>query len=205
MYNRKDSYYKKAKKEGYKSRAAYKLLELSQKNQLIKKGHRVLDLGAAPGGWSQVALNLVGANGLVLAVDYAAIEGINAPNFVFIHGDMTAPDTIAAILAHAEKPAESTNGGFDVVLSDMAPKTTGIKLKDHADSIELAQLAAKTAASTLKAGGTFIVKLFDGEDRVQYVKDLQAQYKSVRTIRPDATRKSSYEMYVIATGFNSNS
>ena len=194
-YNRKDAYYHKAKKEGYKSRAAYKLMELAQKQGLIKKVHKVLDLGAAPGGWSQVALQLIGKGGKVVAVDYAEITGINDPNFIFIQGDMTEPETLASLLAHAE-------GRFDIVLSDMAPKTSGVKLKDHVDCMDLARLAMTVANDTLKPGGTFIVKIFDGEERDEYVKKmLQPRFTKVRTLRPDATRKTSYEMNVVATGF----
>lgn len=193
-YKRKDSYYFKAKSEGYKSRAAYKLLELNKKHNFIKKGFKVLDCGAAPGGWSQVSLQLTGKSGFVAAVDYEAVEGINEINFKFIQGDMKDEETINALLA-------LTDNKYDTVLSDMAPKTTGIKLKDHADSVELAVLAFNFAKKVLKPGGCFVTKIFDGEDRQDYVKSLQADFKQVKTARPDATRKESYEMYVIASGY----
>lgn len=193
MYNRKDSYYLKAKKEGYKSRAAYKLLELNQKYKLIKKGDKVLDAGAAPGGWSQVALEIAGRNGKVVAVDLEEIVGIHEPNFTFIHGDMRSAETINTLQALAE-------GGYNVVLSDMAPKTTGIRIKDHADSMELVRIALELSKHTLKKGGSFLVKVFDGEDRPAFVKELEKLFKQVKTIRPDATRKGSFEMYVVATG-----
>ena len=193
MYDRKDSYYLKAKKEGYKSRAAYKLLELSRKYKLVRKGYKILDLGAAPGGWSQVALELAGADGFVAAADLEEITGINEPNFTFIHGNMLLP-------AVADKLTSLAFGGYDLVLSDMAPKTTGIKIKDHMDSMELAQTASNMADKALKKGGAFLVKLFDGEDRSVFVKGLEKKYKQVRAIRPDATRKNSFEMYIIALG-----
>ncbi|GHU85494.1 23S rRNA (uridine(2552)-2'-O)-methyltransferase [Deferribacterales bacterium] len=192
-YKRKDSYYLKAKQEGYKSRAAYKLIELNQKYKLLKKGYSVLDCGAAPGGWTQVALSLVETTGCVVAVDYEVIEGISGDNFTFIQGDMLKAETITAVL-------QAANGSFNAVLSDMAPKTTGIKLKDHVGSIELATVALEIAKNTLKAGGSFLVKIFDGEDRPAYLKSLKTLFREVRTIRPDATRKESYEMYVVAIG-----
>jgi 23S rRNA (uridine2552-2'-O)-methyltransferase len=192
MYNRKDSYYLKAKQEGYKSRAAYKLIELNQKYKLIRKGDIVLDCGAAPGGWSQVALNMVGSGGKVVAVDYAEIVGINDPNFTFIQGDMKNPDIIAQV---------QSIGMYHTILTDMAPKTTGIKLKDHADSLELVQIAFSLADVCLKPSGNFLAKIFDGEDRPAYVKQLQKRFKEVRTIRPDSTRKSSFEMYIVGRGF----
>ena len=191
-YNRKDAYYHQAKKEGYKSRAAYKLMELNKKASIIKQGSSVLDCGAAPGGWCQVALKLVGKTGRVVAVDYEVITGINEPNFTFIPGNMLEQETIDKILVQ---------GFFDVVLSDMAPKTTGVKLKDHVDSMELAGVALATAEKVLKKGGAFIVKLFDGEDRPAFLKLLQSKFSKVRSIRPDATRKNSYEIYVIASGY----
>ena len=193
MYNRKDSYYLKAKKEGYKSRAAYKLLELNQRYKFIRKGGTVLDLGAAPGGWSQVVLEFVGADGFVAAVDQEEIVGINAPNFIFIQGNIQES-------AVADKLITLAPEGYDLVISDMAPKTTGIKIKDHTDSMALAQIAAVMADKTLKKGGVFLVKLFDGEDRPAFVTGLGAKFKQVRAIRPDATRKNSYETYIVALG-----
>lgn len=194
MYNRKDSYYHKAKQEGYKSRAAYKLLELNKKYRIIKKGDKVLDCGGAPGGWSQVALGLVGSSGLVVASDLVKIEGISAHNFVFIEGNMLESEV-------GEKLNLISEDGYNAVLSDMAPKTTGIKVKDHAGSIELADVALKMAIKSLKQGGNFLVKLFDGEERDDYVKKVRSRFKNVKTIRPDATRKSSFEMYIFAAGF----
>ncbi|MDR2883746.1 MAG: RlmE family RNA methyltransferase, partial [Deferribacteraceae bacterium] len=175
MYNRKDSYYYKAKQEGYKSRAAYKIIELNQKYKLIRKGDNILDCGAAPGGWSQVALNLVGQAGRVVAVDYAEIMGINNPNFTFIQGDMKDEKIIEAV--HAL-------GVYDTILTDMAPKTTGIKVKDHVDSLELVQIAFGLAERSLKPGGSFVAKIFDGEDRQAYIKQLEKRFKEVRTSRP---------------------
>jgi 23S rRNA (uridine2552-2'-O)-methyltransferase len=194
VYNRKDSFYRKAKAEGYKSRAAYKLKELLSKNKLIKKNAYVLDCGAAPGGWSQVALEALGTSGLVVACDLEKITGVVAPNFTFIHGDMREEAKLEEIRALAPS-------GFDLVMSDMAPKTTGIRLKDQTDSIELAKVALDMAHSCLKAGGGFLVKLFDGPDRQDYIKLLQSAFTSVKIIRPEATRKSSYEIYIIAMGY----
>lgn len=194
MYNRKDSYYKKAKDEGYKSRAAYKLIELNKKYNIIRSGNRVLDCGAAPGGWSQVALKLTGPAGLVAAVDLEAITGINDKNFIFFQGDMTSAEMF-------DKVSQVAPGGYEAIISDMAPKTTGIRVRDHLGSAELVEKVMSLCPALLKQGGSMLVKLFDGEEREGIVKNMRGMFNQVKLIRPDATRKSSFEMYIICTGY----
>lgn len=192
-YNRKDAYYKKAKKEGYRSRAAYKLKELNTKYKLIKQGNKVLDCGAAPGGWSQVALELVGSNGLVVAIDLNPISDINNKNFKSIVGDFTHDDVIASILDVSDK--------YNVVISDIAPHTTGIRDTDHYNSYRLVQSVYEFTKEVLIEGGNFIFKLFDGIERQTLVTELKKNFENIKIIRPDATRSGSMEIYIVATKF----
>ena len=190
VYNRKDTYYKKAKQEGYKSRAAYKLKELNTKYKIIKKGAKVLDCGAAPGGWSQVALEIVGDAGMVVGVDLNAIEGINKKNFVSIAGDFTTDEILNQVL--------SVCSIYDAVISDIAPHTIGIRDTDHTNSLLLVEKVYEFTMKTLKKGGSFLFKLFEGEGRKNLVDRLKKDFKDVRIIRPDATRQGSMEIYIAA-------
>jgi 23S rRNA (uridine2552-2'-O)-methyltransferase len=192
MFNRKDAFYKKAKQEGYKSRAAYKLMEINKKYSLIKKGDIVLDAGAAPGGWSQVALEIIGEKGKVVGVDLLELRGIENNNFTFIQGDLTKKDTLDQVLAICDK--------YDVVISDAAPNTSGQKFVDHANSIEIVKLIFEFAKKVLKNNGNFLFKLFDGEDREKFIKELKQKFSMVKIIKPDSTRKNSFEIYVVCKG-----
>lgn len=192
-YNRKDSYYQKAKKEGYKSRAAYKLIELDKRFKIFRKGMKVLDCGAAPGGWSQVALELVGDTGIVVAVDLDEITGISSPNFKPIQGDFTRTSVLDEVLV--------INSTYDVVISDIAPHTTGVRDTDHAYSVELVKNVYAFCKDVLKKGGDFLFKLFEGPDRESLVKEMKSNFKDVKIIRPDATREGSMEMYIFASCF----
>lgn len=193
VYNRKDSYYKKAKKEGYRSRAAYKLTELNGRFKIIKKGMKVLDCGAAPGGWSQVALEIVGPGGLVVGVDLEKIESMNEPNFIFVEGDFTDTAVLDEVIV--------ANESYDAVISDIAPHTTGIRDTDHAGSVELVRKVYGFCKDTLKVGGGFLFKLFEGPEREKLVKELKTNFKDVKVVRPNATREGSMEVYVAAQGF----
>ena len=177
VYNRKDSYYKKAKQEGYKSRAAYKLKELNTKYKIIKNGYKVLDCGAAPGGWSQVALEIVSDKGFVVGVDLNPITGINNKNFISIAGDFTTDEILNQVLNVCPL--------YDAVISDIAPHTIGIRVYDF-------------TIKTLKKGGSFLFKLFEGEGRKGLVERLKKDFKDVRIIKPDATRQGSMEIYIAA-------
>lgn len=193
MYNRKDSFYKKAKLEGYRSRASYKLLELNQKYKLFRKNDAVLDVGAAPGGWSQVALQLLGEKGIVVAVDILDINPLNDKRFHFIKGDIRDENTLSEITKYASS--------FDIVISDIAPNTTGQKFVDHQNSINLIKIVINFIMKTLKKNGIFLFKLFDGEERESLVKDLKELFEDIKIIRPDATRKNSFEIYLICKGY----
>lgn len=190
VYNRKDSYYKKAKKEGYKSRAAYKLKELNTKYKIMKKGSKVLDCGAAPGGWSQVALEIVGEQGFVVGVDLNEITGINNKNFKSIAGDFTREEIINQVLEKCDK--------YDCIISDIAPHTIGIRDADHTNSLELVEKVYTFAMQTLKKDGSFLFKLFEGQGRKGLVERLKKDFKDVRIIKPDATRQGSMEIYIAA-------
>lgn len=190
VYNRKDSYYKKAKQEGYKSRAAYKLKELNTKYKIMKKGSKVLDCGAAPGGWSQVALEIVGEQGLVVGVDLNEIKGINNKNFKSIAGDFTTNEIINQVLEICDQ--------YDCIISDIAPHTIGIRDADHTNSLELVEKVYAFTMKTLKKDGSFLFKLFEGEGRKGLVERLKKDFKDVRIIKPDATRQGSMEIYIAA-------
>lgn len=194
MYNRKDSYYLKAKKEGYLSRAAYKLLEMDKKYKIIRRGDHVLDLGAAPGGWSQAALMLTGPSGSVTAVDLKAVDGVRGENFRFFQGDMMSEEVVA--LVEGAVPQK-----YDVIISDMAPHTSGIRLKDHMESAYLVEKVFHLTDRLLKKGGRLLVKLFDGQERANIVNRMRASFKQVKLIRPEATRKESFEMYIVCAGY----
>lgn len=193
MYIRKDSFYKKAKQEGYRSRAAYKLKELAGKYKLFNGVKSLLDIGAAPGGWSQVALELLSKDSIVVGVDIINIQPISNPNYYFIRGDIREDSTLKNILEIKSK--------FDAVISDIAPNTTGQKFVDHQNSINLIKIVVDFTKKVLKRGGSLIFKLFDGEDREELVSELKLIFKELKIIRPEATRKNSFEIYIICRGF----
>ncbi len=188
---KKEHYYKAAKKENYRSRASYKLLQLNKKFKIIKPKDYVVDLGAAPGGWSQVALEIVGEEGKVIAVDLQRIKPFEEGNFIQITGDFTKKETIDRIESELEWNA-------DVILSDAAPKLTGIKDIDQLKSIDIAENALKISDSILKIGGTMIIKVFQGEGFEDYLKKVKKKFKNVKTTKPPSSKKGSIEMYIIA-------
>jgi 23S rRNA (uridine2552-2'-O)-methyltransferase len=187
-----DEYVKKAQKEGYRSRAVYKLTEIIEKDKFIKSGDRVLDLGAAPGGWSQVAIKLVGKKGQVIASDILDIEPID--NVDFLCGDFTQDSVY-------EKLLELTAGDkIDVVLSDMAPNMSGQLSVDIPKSMYLCELALDMAIKTLSANGSFFIKVFQGVGFDEYVKTCRAAFKKVIIRKPKASRARSKEVYLLAIG-----
>lgn len=194
MYKRKDAYYLRAKKEGYRSRAAYKLLEIAKSERIVRPGARVIDAGAAPGGWSQVLLGLVGTSGKVAAVDILPMEPLAGDNFRFFQDDLSLPSLPGRIL-------EFLGGPADAVVSDAAPNTTGIAFTDQARSADLVRVIAGLARATLKEGGCLLAKIFQGSEVDAVVRELKAEYREVRRIRPGATRKESFELYILARGF----
>jgi len=185
-----DPYVAAAKQQGWRSRAAFKLLELDDRFRLIKRGVRVLDLGAAPGGWTQVAVRRGAAH--VLAVDLLAIDPIQGATI--LQADFTDPDM-------PERLAAELGGQADVVLSDMAPNTTGHAATDHIRIIGLAEMAVDFAIQVLTPGGTFVAKVFQGGSEKSVLDTLKRHFAQVRHAKPPASRKESSELYVVATGF----
>jgi 23S rRNA (uridine2552-2'-O)-methyltransferase len=187
-----DRYFQQAKQEGYRARSAYKLLQIQEKFQLIRKGDVVIDLGAAPGSWSQVLVKLVGERGRVIALDLQPIEPI--PGVVTVQGDMTDPE----VQRHLR---ELAGGKVNVVLSDAAPSTTGVKLRDHVLSIELARAALETAKQLLVSKGSMALKVFEGEDLPPLILDVKMAFHPVKVHTPAATRNESWESFIIARGY----
>ncbi|HEY7316902.1 MAG TPA: RlmE family RNA methyltransferase [Candidatus Binatia bacterium] len=193
-YNPHDTYYKKAKREGYRARAAYKLLEIQQRFHLMRAGDVVVDLGAAPGGWLQVAARLVGKSGKVIGVDLQPIATLNEPNIICLQADITSPDI-------AKKIFELVNGKVDCVLSDLAPHLSGIRDADTARSLELIKTALTVARSLLRPGGCLLAKGFVNQELHGITEELKQHFHSVQRTRPDATRQGSSEFYFVAKGF----
>ena len=190
-----DSYVKRSQDEGYRSRASYKLLEIQEKDRLIAPGMTVVDLGAAPGGWSQVAAQLVGDGGKVLASDILPIDSI--ANVTFVQGDFSDDAVLNELLKHLEgAPA-------DLVISDMSPNMSGVKAIDQPRAMYLAELALEMAESILKPGATLLVKVFQGAGFDAYRKQLQSRFKVVKSRKPGASRPRSRENYLLATSFMS--
>ncbi|MGE5817529.1 MAG: RlmE family RNA methyltransferase [Deltaproteobacteria bacterium] len=197
-YKPNDAYYKRAKQEGYRSRAAYKLIELQQRFHLIKAGDLVVDLGAAPGGWLQVGANYVGATGKVIGVDLQAIEPFRARPITLLQGDITDSGIQQQI-------KEILGGPADCILSDLAPRLSGIRDADTARCLELNQTALKVATQLLRPGGTLLVKSFVNQELQAFTSELKRYFSSVQRTRPEATRQASSEVYFCATGFRSRS
>lgn len=187
---RRDLYYRMAREEKYRSRAAYKLKQILKKYAFIKPGDVVVDLGAAPGGWLQVAREAVGDGGFVLGVDIREIEPLNYENVYTIVGDIREPSTLARIKAILPRQA-------DAVISDVSPNVSGNWELDHIRQIELAESSLKIALATLRAGGSFLVKAFQGELFNQFLREVKEHFKQVRLIKPMASRKESAEIYVL--------
>ncbi len=185
-----DPYVKKAQKDGYRARAAYKLLEINEKTNLIKKGMTVVDLGSAPGSWSQVAGKLVGEKGVLIASDILPMDTL--PDVTFIQGDFREADVFERIMA------EVGNRQVDVVLSDMAPNTAGNSAIDQPRMMYLCELAVDFALATLPEGGALIMKVFQGEGTQELRKQMQADFSKIRSIKAGASRPRSKEMFWIA-------
>jgi 23S rRNA (uridine2552-2'-O)-methyltransferase len=187
-----DPYVKKAQAEGLRSRAAYKLEELIQRDRLLKPGMVVVDLGAAPGGWSQLVRRELGDTGRVVALDILDMPPLAGVEF--IHGDFREPGPLSQL--------EALLGGseVDLVLSDMAPNMSGVDAVDQARSMYLAELARDFAQQHLKVGGNFLIKLFQGAEFDDYIRDLRKRYTQVKVRKPDASRSRSSEVYAFAAG-----
>ena len=188
-----DPFVKQAQIDGYRSRSAYKLIELNEKDRLIKPGMRIMDLGSAPGGWSQVAGRLVGKKGRVLATDILPMDPV--PNVDFIQGDFTDEAIVGQLLAWLD------GGRFDLVISDIAPNLSGIDSADQAGSMYFLELALDIVRKTLKPGATFAAKMFQGSGSDDYVKELRKSFEKVLIRKPAASRAQSREVYIVAKGF----
>jgi 23S rRNA (uridine2552-2'-O)-methyltransferase len=187
---KKDYYYRKAKEEKYRSRAAYKLLQAVEKYHFIKYRDVVVDLGSAPGGWIKVARKIVGSKGFVLGVDLKPIEPFPQDNVRTIIGDINEPETLNEISNALPKKA-------DVVVSDVSPNISGIWEVDHARQIDLAQQALKIALETLKPRGNFFVKVFQGDLLDDFIKKVKKHFEVVRIMKPKASRTKSSEIFIL--------
>ena len=188
-----DVYVQRAKDEGWRSRAVYKLLEINEKDKLIKPGMTVLDLGAAPGGWSQMAAKLVGDHGLVIASDILEMDPI--PGVRFLQGDFREESVYQQLLEMIG------NRPLDLVICDMAPNMSGMNAVDQPRAMYLAELALDMVKQVLKKNGDFLVKVFQGEGLPEYRKDMQQSFGKLITRKPEASRARSKEVYLLGKGF----
>ncbi len=189
---RRDPFYRRAKAQGYRSRAAFKLLQMQERFGLLRPGDRVADLGAAPGGWSQVAKDIVGKQGRVVAVDLRGMRPING--VVNVRGDIREEATVQEALMALGRPA-------DVVLSDMSPSLSGLHATDHARSVDLAEGALAFASKGLRPGGSLVAKIFQGDLLSGLLLDLSRRFDLVKVHAPRASPKGSAEVFVVAKGF----
>jgi 23S rRNA (uridine2552-2'-O)-methyltransferase len=192
-----DPYVKQAQKDGYRSRASYKLLEVQEKYKLIRPGMSVVDLGAAPGGWSQVTSRLIGGQGRLIASDILEMDSI--PDVTFIQGDFTQDEVLAQILEAVG------NSQVDLVISDMAPNMSGTPEVDMPKAMFLCELALDLAERILKPGGNFVIKIFQGEGFDTYLKDARKKFDKIQLIKPDSSRGTSREQYMLAWGYRGRS
>ncbi|PHQ38300.1 23S rRNA (uridine(2552)-2'-O)-methyltransferase [Halorubrum persicum] len=192
----KDEYYNKSKQQGYRARSAYKLKQIDEESDLFDRGDTVVDLGAAPGGWLQVAAEEVGESGTVVGVDLQRIDDLEEHDVETIRGDMTEERT-----RHYLREAVGERGA-DAVLSDMAPNMTGEYALDHARSVHLARQAFDVAEELLAPGGDLVVKVFQGEDLDAFREDVRKEFQYLRTVSPPASRDTSSEVYLVARGLN---
>ena len=189
-----DAWVKKSRAEGYRSRASYKLLEIQKSDRLIRPGMTVVDLGSAPGGWSQVAVSLVGSQGRVIASDILAMDPV--PGVDFVQGDFTEEACFREILALV-----AGDRGVDLVISDMAPNLSGMAAIDQPRSMHLIELALDFARTTLKPGGALLTKVFQGEGFEALLRDMRSEFTQVVNRKPDASRSRSKELYLLAKGY----
>lgn len=189
----KDPYVKRAQQQGYRSRAVYKLLELQQRDKLIKPGMTVVDLGASPGGWSQLAQQHVGEKGRVIALDILPMTPL--PGVFFIQGDFQDQEVVNQLLQ------EVGQDGVDLVISDMAPNMSGVVSVDQPKMIYLAELTLSVAQQILKPGGCLLVKIFQGSGFDEFLRTLRTKFKPVVIRKPDASRSRSAEVYLLAKNY----
>lgn len=191
---KKDPYYKRAKADDYRSRASFKLKQLDKKFKIIKNGNNVVDLGAAPGGWSQVALEKVGDDGVVVGVDLNRIRPFSVDNFHRVRGDFNN-------LEVQNKIKDFISGDVNVIMSDASPSLTGIKDIDHLRSIDLINCVIDISDNMLVNGGNLVMKIFQGSEYKDTVDNLKSKFKILKTTKPASSRKKSKEMYVVGLKF----
>ena len=191
-----DTYVKQAQKQGYRSRAVYKLLEINEKDRLFRKNMNIVDLGCAPGGWSQVASKLTGDSAHIVAVDLLDMDPL--PGVTFIKGDFTEQSVLDALLKTLK------NEKVDLVMSDMAPNISGIKVVDQPRAMYLAELALDLAQNVLRKEGDFLIKVFQGTDFDNFFRNLRDKFDRVVTRKPKASKSNSREVYLLARGFRGN-
>jgi len=194
---KKDQFHRLAKERGYRSRASFKLLQITKRYRFIKPNQRVLDLGAAPGGWLQAARDSVGEGGYVFGVDRQPIEPLPYKNVVTILGDISRPEIVDEIISTARE-------SFDVVLSDLAPNVSGVWEVDHARQIELARCTVRVARRLLRPSGNLLVKVFQGSDTKEFQTEMRALFQEFRIVKPPASRPESAELYFLGLGFLSD-
>lgn len=189
-YNPKDHYFKKAKEQNYAARSVFKLEEIDKKFKIVKPGQKILDLGASPGSWSQYCSQKIGKAGLILGVDLSPVT-VSLSNAKFIQADLRDLNLSQIFEEHQVPPP------FDLVISDMAPKTTGIRMTDQARSVELVELALETARKFLKPEGHFVAKLFHCDEFTQLKNEIKKTFHKFDAIKPESTRKISKEIFLI--------
>ena len=194
-----DEYVLRAQKDGYRSRAIYKLIEIQQKDKILKPGMTVIDLGAAPGGWSEYAVKKLGKDGRMIALDILPMDPI--PGVEIIQGDFREDEVLEQLLAILNR-GDGESAGADLVISDMAPNISGMEVVDIPRSYYLNELALDLARTVLKPGGGLLVKLFQGEGFDAYQKELKQSFSRVVMRKPKASRARSREIYALATGFH---
>ena len=195
LEKKRDYYYRMAKRENYRSRASYKLKQINEKFHIIKTGNSVIDLGSAPGGWSQVAVELTGDTGTVISIDIDPMKPIKGVKF--IQGDMLLPETIEKIEAVIEEKVNA-------VISDMSPNISGHYSYDQVRSVELAEMALHTAEKLLRPGGNFVAKVFQGEMFPDFLKEARKKFRMVKVHSPKASRAASSEVYVVCKGYKTD-
>ncbi len=209
---RQDHYYHRAKAENYRSRAAFKLLQMGERYHIFKEGDVVIDLGANPGGWCQAAREMIGVNGIIIGIDLKPIEPIKGVHF--IRGDARSERVRMEIntILYGDDVPETKDGDepdfnsrkVNIVCSDMSPKISGAYSTDHARSIELAELSLKFAEDYLKPGGGYVVKVFDGDMTHDFFREIKKKFRMTKRHSPIASRNSSSEIYIIALGYRTH-
>jgi len=194
-FKRKDGYWKQAKREGKRSRAAYKLEEIDHRFRLFRKGQKILELGAAPGGWMEYVAGRIGPGGRILGIDLQAIKGLPTPPGMTLVADILTPET-------GDRIDELLPPPLDGAISDLAPNLTGIKATDQANSITILKKARELVEPRLADGGFFICKVFQGSELKSFQHELQRNFRRVTLAKPRASRKSSSEIYLVASGYD---